>query len=438
VTDLADRLGRLAPRVDTDGDLRRLRERSSVLDRRRRVVVGVVALAAIIGGAVGAVALARIEDRREATVAPGTRSGWVELADPPFSGSFVPAGAVWTGHEAIWWGGPDQGDTPWGAAYDPGSDTWRTIAASPLRMRTDAAVVWTGEEMIVWGGHPAPFEPYEEIGAAYDPQTDTWRTIAAAPIQSRGDVAAVWTGSEMIVAGGERVDGPPVCAADAPCPALPSARVMRDGAAYDPRSDTWRTISSAPGPLVDRVAVTWTGDEMWFFGGLVGWAYEPDADHWSSIGFERAAGGHDLRLASFNAAGGVAFAIDQSLNGPRFEPQEDPFFVYRRDLNEWIPIPSRLPRANVFPRCESTAAAVGALVAVVGCTRALFDPRSGGWRPIPAHSSDPTLEEAVRLLATARFALGTDDMLLLLDAGNLLHPRLPRFLGYQFDFDTQN
>lgn len=89
--------------------------------------------------------------------APSARSGQV---------------AVWTGKELLIWGGVALdtstvlGD---GAAYDPGSNTWRPISrAGAPRPRYGQSAVWTGARMLIWGGEGA--SDFTD-GAAYDPAT---------------------------------------------------------------------------------------------------------------------------------------------------------------------------------------------------------------------------------------------------------------------------
>lgn len=57
------------------------------------------------------------------------------------------------------------------------------IADSPLTPRRDHQEAWTGEEMLIVGGD-GPRD-----GAAYDPTTDTWRSLPDTPIQTSGDPA---------------------------------------------------------------------------------------------------------------------------------------------------------------------------------------------------------------------------------------------------------
>jgi hypothetical protein len=177
--------------------------------------------------------------------------------------------------EAIVWGGARRG----AAAYDPARDRWRRIDPGPLAARSRHTAVWTGEEMIVWGGYAGGRTRRD--GAAYDPKADRWRRIAPSPLGARVRHAAVWTGREMIVWGGERPtrDG--------------RARVLSDGAAYDPERDRWRRI--APSPVAAAPArllgegvevgldAAWTGGETIVWNGLAGAMYSPREDRWTPL-----------------------------------------------------------------------------------------------------------------------------------------------------------
>ena len=89
-------------------------------------------------------------------------------------------------------------------------------------------------------------------GGAYDPVTDTWRTISTvgAPV-ARWAHTAVWTGSEMLVWGGAGPSGD-----------------LGDGGAYDPLLDEWIGMPSAgaPSARVEHNGV-WTGDAWVIWGG---------------------------------------------------------------------------------------------------------------------------------------------------------------------------
>jgi N-acetylneuraminic acid mutarotase len=173
--------------------------------------------------------------------------------------------AVWTGTEMIVWGGLDPvGPMDTGAAYDPVADTWRTLPTDGApSARFGHTAVWTGTEMIVWGGSDKT--GVLDTGAAYDPRTDTWRAISTANApERRGGHSAVWTGSAMIVWGGVGVF---------PRPSTDNLdKVLGDGFAYDPVTDTWTPIAALTGLTARAHCAVWTGASMIVWGGRDGYA----------------------------------------------------------------------------------------------------------------------------------------------------------------------
>jgi hypothetical protein len=175
--------------------------------------------------------------------------------------------SAWTGDELLMWPST-QGSRA--QAYDPSTGTWRQLADAPIAPRAQAASVWSGDEWIVWGGRTTGTDDPTEVadGAAYDPATDSWRLMATSPLSKRRG-PGVWTGTEMIVdagsVGGDRVTGNGMMA-------------LSDGAAYDPITDTWRSITS--GPAHPGFVPVWTGTQMVMFakGGAV--VYDVAADQW--------------------------------------------------------------------------------------------------------------------------------------------------------------
>jgi hypothetical protein len=113
--------------------------------------------------------------------------------------------------------------------------------------------------------------------------TGHWRELPAAPLSPRAYAESVWTGREVLVLGGETDPCPPN--ADS-CATTSTDR--QDGAAYDPATDTWRTIPPSPVPVGpgDRLVVangvvvlrhhSLQGGSRWF-------TYEPDHNRWSGI-----------------------------------------------------------------------------------------------------------------------------------------------------------
>ena len=115
-------------------------------------------------------------------------------------------------------------------AYNPSTNTWRTLPASGLTPRAHAVVVWTGKELVVWGGLTTDFGSAYDDGARLDPTTGTWRRLPPAPVPGRGQATAVWSGHDVLIWGGDSSAGTEV----------------GKGAAYDPRSNSWRALPLSP------------------------------------------------------------------------------------------------------------------------------------------------------------------------------------------------
>ncbi len=184
---------------------------------------------------------------------------WRPLLEAPIAGR-IGAGVVWTGREMLVWGGlprpadPDAlmervGD---GAAYDPATRSWRTLAPPPPGVLgiADEGAVWTGDEAVFWTGN-MPDGPAS--GAVYNPGNDTWRPLPDGPLTIREGYTSVWTGSEMVILGGH------------------GGKNFSDpvAAAVDPRTGAWRLL---PG-LKDLVGLLphqafWDGREVLVSGSL--------------------------------------------------------------------------------------------------------------------------------------------------------------------------
>ncbi|HWL66505.1 MAG TPA: kelch repeat-containing protein [Actinomycetota bacterium] len=195
---------------------------------------------------------------------PGTRT-WREIARSPVGG-YVNT-LVWTGKEMITWGGIEDATTSThgypsgfiaqGAAYDPAADEWRRLAGSGLDPRGGHSAVWTGEEMIVWGGLSRIPTTCHDCGyptdaGAYNPSTDKWRAIRLGPMSGRVDHTSVWTGQEMIVYGGSTPGG---------------SRRRNSAGLYDLAADRWRKLPEPPIAGRNFHVAVWTGTEMLVWGG---------------------------------------------------------------------------------------------------------------------------------------------------------------------------
>ncbi|MBX3284499.1 MAG: hypothetical protein KF703_04075, partial [Actinobacteria bacterium] len=87
------------------------------------------------------------------------------------------------------------------------------------------AAIWTGSEVIVWGGESDGHRNGLTTGAAYDPKTDSWRTIAPAPGRSgRGYPSTALADHWLVVGGGTKTP--------------PGTDVL----IYDLETDTWDEV----------------------------------------------------------------------------------------------------------------------------------------------------------------------------------------------------
>jgi hypothetical protein len=98
---------------------------------------------------------------------------WVDLPDPPLQ--MERSTTAWTGDDLIVVGGP--GDPFAGAqaiAYNVADDAWRTLAAPPSDLHTEAlAAAWDDSRVVVVN--------YDMRAVTYDPVADVWRDLPHVP-----------------------------------------------------------------------------------------------------------------------------------------------------------------------------------------------------------------------------------------------------------------
>jgi N-acetylneuraminic acid mutarotase len=303
-------------------------------------------------GPVLATGLAETTPLPAATSAQLLSGQWSTLPAAPIS-SRAGASVVWSGTELLVWGGVAGVDyrepRADGAAYGPGTGTWRLLPASPLSPRVGQAAVWTGTEMVIWGGDQrGGVNPSVATadGAAYDPATNRWSALPAAPLSPRADADAIWTGAEVVILGGQstQADG--------------SSRNYGDGAAYDPSTNRWQHIPAPVPPsghtLTLSIAIQVDGE-------LLAWA------EWSIY----ASGDAD----GFTISGGADL------------------FAYEEDMGEWrlISTPAvALPDVEEALSTGQQAIARGITYYCGGCpgpalpeTTDLYDPARNSWTALP-------------------------------------------------------
>ena len=188
-------------------------------------------------------------------------------------------GGVWTGSEVVFVND--------GFALDPHTGSWRVLTASPLAQRAAATVVWTGQEIIVWGGCDASIPQCDDFGqglftdgAIYEPSSDRWREMAASPLPPGNRPSAAWTGTEVIYYAGLAEPGS-ASAADGPV-----------AAGYDPAGDRWNPLPEPPFGPRQGLGLAWSAnsDLLFAWGGSVGFndgdqlddgaAFDPSTNTW--------------------------------------------------------------------------------------------------------------------------------------------------------------
>ena len=400
-----------------DEMLRLTKQRANELirrrSRRRRVGGGLLVGVVLGAGALAAGQLSTDEsevvtasvgaEATSTTVARGPLAGpetWEPMAASPLSprsGSI----AVWTGQEMLVWRGegafsdsceirdggvlrcgePARND---GAAYDPAADTWRELPSAPLpdEEGSDLAYkgVWTGRELVVWGG-------VEGNGAAYDPERDRWRPISSAGLEPRTDFSMTWTGTEIIVHGG---GNPNRGEFEPPAP-------FDDGAAYDPATDQWRSISGSGTPRAQQSAL-WFNGRLLVVGGVhyetgsvtVSQSYDPNKDAWTTLADSPL---DDITGVVWTGSAVLAFG---SVVPGEDAPRGPAAAAYDLVRDTWTMLPTPPMENPVIPSLAWSGRELLVLGSpFVGESQSVstpglaFDPVAGSWRSLPASGLAP-------------------------------------------------
>jgi N-acetylneuraminic acid mutarotase len=187
-----------------------------------------------------------------------------------------------------------------------GAGHWSTL---PLVPRTGASLLWTGRVLLVWGGASGSNgDMLHADGASYDPQTSRWRALPTGPLSPRDGQGAVWTGTEMVVWGGyDHVTAT-------------AFRVSSDGAAYNPVSNRWRRLPTAPLSARAYPSAVWTGSRVIVLGGQPavltdkvrgyqdGASYNPATNRWQHLDPPTSPDGHPLTWRTMVQAGSQLLA----------------------------------------------------------------------------------------------------------------------------------
>jgi len=109
---------------------------------------------------------------------------------------------------------------------------------------------------------------HDHTPAANNPtarQPSVWQALAHSPLGPRAGVNPIWTGSEVLVWGGNR-----------------GSLFLQDGAAYNPSTKTWRSLTSNQWAFPSTISV-WAGDHYVVLAKNGGATYTPSTDTWQDL-----------------------------------------------------------------------------------------------------------------------------------------------------------
>ena len=109
-----------------------------------------------------------------------------------------------TARVLIWGGRATTSDSGW--VYDPTPGTWQKLPPAPGPSRFSAGAVWTGTEAMIWGGSIADPFRFDPGGVAWNPSTGSWRELPAAPVGLM-DARAVAFDAGVLFTGGRGPTG---------------------------------------------------------------------------------------------------------------------------------------------------------------------------------------------------------------------------------------
>lgn len=182
----------------------------------------------------------------------------------PVAGAHLPVAVTWSGTELLMLGEPDVESLPSEAnfvkaRYSPTNDAWTAISSPPYRLGIGVTKMAGNLELNF--GHEADVASTPNL-FLYAPATDTWTAANMNGVPaSRFGESIVWTGSEALVWGGATSltnDG-----------VMPAGGVaLDDGAGYDPTTDSWLPMTTVDAPSARLwAAPVWTGSELLIWGG---------------------------------------------------------------------------------------------------------------------------------------------------------------------------
>jgi len=161
-----------------------------------------------------------------------------------------------------------------------------------------------------------------------------WASLPDAPLTPRRSAHAFWVGGRLLVVGGTGADA---CPPNADC-VEPADAPLRDGATYDPRSETWTTVAEAPVPLGPGSAAVVGGHAYLLLSGhgsshpsvrSAFLAFDAETGRWSELAHP---GGGGMQMLAPHGGTVIAYHSTQE-NGVR------PDLIYNAARDTWAELP---------------------------------------------------------------------------------------------------
>ena len=327
------------------------------------------------------------------------------------------------------------------AAAEPASSAPAWERLDPAPAAPDGVQLLTiGERLLLYGGCAHDYRDQGGCGASrkawiFDPASGDWTATPASPAGVRG--SGVWTGSEAIFPVSGLAYDPETESwrrlASAPIERRGGASVWtgsevivwggrnrrfaneRDGAAYDPATGTWRQIAPAPIAL-NLFDLVWTGNEAIAFGAeldgrnvadsrrAIGAAYDPESDTWRRLPRSRLS----PQASTATWLDGRMVAYDYGGRSQTYDPES----------NRWSdPVRMPIEPSECYP---DSVAAAGYVVAFYCGEIAVTDPVAGGWARVDGGLTE-RLHDSVPVWRFSVLA-ATDDAVYLLAEGITFGP----------------
>jgi N-acetylneuraminic acid mutarotase len=257
-----------------------------------------------------------------------------------------------------WAGGQAAGLT---YEYDPATDRWTKKTPMP-RPAHHAALAAANGKIYVAGGFVAPKQTQIPVGGAwepiddmweYDPGADSWKSLAPLPGKLGSAVAVEVDGKIYVIGGATTVEG----SKDPYFTFFGPSRVLSTNDVYDPATNTWESRRPMAVPRNHAFAAAVNG-KIYVIGGRTGHAliltatntdvveeYDPGADMWSGpknrMPTPRSGGATGTDGRRIYVAGGevTTTAVIGAHNGIE---------AYEPATNAWITLPPMpMPRHGV-------------------------------------------------------------------------------------------